>query len=92
MPVEERGERILEKKRHITVSMVFPLQDPDEHKTMCPYCTMKPELCIAALASSMINKQECFSGRYHRCALFPVNNRKGREELKYALPGDRYVG
>lgn len=68
------------EKRHRKNEKIFPLQASDDFKTMCPYCAIKPELCVAALASSMIHKQECFSTGYHDCAIFLVNKRKVGEE------------
>lgn len=39
---------------------------------MCPFCTIKHELCKAALSSLMIDKEYCSSEAYDRCAIFLV--------------------
>jgi hypothetical protein len=55
------------------MNRICPAQDLDGYQTTCPYRTVNTELCLAALASSMIDKEGCSSGRYKDCAIFSVN-------------------
>jgi len=79
------------EKRHSTIKRICPLQDLDGHQTICPYHAMKTELCLAALAASMIDKRGCSIGRYKDCAIFLVNIKKGEKHRKCANPDEGYV-
>jgi len=48
------------------------LQHPEGCRALCPYAYIRPELCKAALASLMIDKQYCSGKGYERCPIFLV--------------------
>lgn len=48
------------------------LQDPEGYRSTCPYAYIGPELCKAAFASLMIDKQYCSHDSYERCPIFLV--------------------
>lgn len=53
-------------------------QTPEGYGAICPYTYIGPELCKAALASLMIDKQYCSSKGYEGCPIFLViKKRKG---------------
>jgi hypothetical protein len=60
-------------KSHGAMNGIFSAQDIDINQIICPYCIAKTELCLAALASSMIDKQGCGSAGYKVCAIFSIN-------------------
>jgi hypothetical protein len=70
-----------EEKRHI-----------GGDQTLCPYLTREEELCLAALASSMIDKKACSGARYKDCAIFFVNMQKSGETQKCSNPGNGQAG
>ena len=72
----ERG--IAGEKRRDAMDRIVPLQNPDDHETVCPYCTVKTALCIAALASVMTDKRNCFRPGYKACSIFLVNKSRKR--------------
>ena len=74
----ETERRISGEKRRETMDLIIPLQDSDDYKAMCPYCTVKTALCIAALESVMTNRRNCFSVGYKACSIFLVNESRGR--------------
>jgi len=76
--MEEIGRRISGEKRHGAVDRIVPSQNPDDHEAMCPYCPVKTALCIAALASLMTDKRNCFRAGYKACSIFLVNESRER--------------
>jgi hypothetical protein len=76
--MEKIERRISGEKRHDTMDRIVSSQNPDDHKTVCPYCTVKTALCIAALESVMTDRRNCFSAGYNACSIFLVNESRGR--------------
>lgn len=76
--MEKIERRISDEKRHDTMDRIGTSQNPDDHKTICPYFTVKTALCIAALESVMTDKRNCFRGGYTACSIFLVNKSRER--------------
>ena len=57
-------------RRRSAPKAIYSTPDLDGHHEVCPYRTAKPELCLAALASSMIDKRGCSSQGHKDCAIF----------------------
>ena len=61
----------------MTVHRIRSLQEVGEGLTLCPYKAAKCELCLAARASSMIDRHGCISSKYKDCAIFAIKRRRG---------------
>lgn len=87
-PLFDNVENILNRSEHIaqkehnTMNTIYPLQDLDLHQTLCPYHPVKTDLCLAALASLMIDKQGCYTEKHKDCAIFFVNNKEKGKHRK----------
>jgi hypothetical protein len=75
-----------EQKMHQEIGNIMRGKDPfiaclesrKTRKTMCPFIMNMPELCRAALSSSMIDKNGCIDDSHDRCPLFLIN-KSGRD-------------
>jgi hypothetical protein len=76
--MEKIERRISGEKMPGTMDTIVSSQNPDDREAMCPYCTVKTALCIAALASLMTDKRNCFWSGYKACSIFLVNESRER--------------
>jgi hypothetical protein len=79
--MREKCQKMQEDMEHIIrekESFVECLESRKICETMCPFIMNKPELCKAALSSSMIDKNDCTGNSSDRCPLFLIN-KSGRD-------------